>query len=526
MAGASNHYRHVLVVPGIQEGHVNGMLRFAALLASAHHQQGLLVSFSYPARAHALALKRNKLSALPPSLRVHIVEDGLPTAEHEFPTTSQVQGSVAIMQNAIEAVLQQYAALASKVCGGNECEDGVNEDGFSPASEMHSSSWPPICCIISDIVLPGAQDLAAKFEIPRVNFWTGNGTTYYMISHLPQIIAKGMLPLLEGSGDKWKLEAPLIDFIPGLPAFHLTELPRDLLQISDVSHSRYQFVLKAVARAKDADRILVHSVYGLESTVYDAMQAQGFPIYPVGPLFESNPLDSGTNDQTEGIEWLNQQKPASVVYVALGTIAKLNLQEMLSMALGLEASGHPFFWVVRMDSLPAPNLHESLPDGFLERTVSKGKGIIVTWASQVEVLKHIAVGAFFSHCGWNSVLESLWEGIPMVACPRAAEQRCNARFVVKDWKVGVEMEREDDGSFTTVAAQKAIEEVMGNQEVKERALHFKQVVRHAVGTHGTSHSNILRDLCKVDLLGTSVGDGDFGPHPFRLYGSLSIVLLG
>ncbi|MCO5583766.1 hypothetical protein L7F22_037680 [Adiantum nelumboides] len=461
MADADDHFRHVLVVPGVAEGHVNGMLRFATLLASSFHHQGLLVSFGYPARPHALALKRNKLSDLPPSLRLHTIDDGLPTAEHESPTIPQIRSSPAIIQKGIEAVLQQYIAPASMACPDNECAGAVNEKGSSDTSVM-TSSWPPVCCIISDTFLPDTHDLAGKFGIPRVDLWTGNATTYYMISHLPQIISRGILPLPEGAGGKWKVEAPLIDFVPGLRPFHLTELPKELLETSDISHPRYQFMLKAFAHANDADRILVHSVYELESSIYDTMQAQGFPIYSLGPLFE-----------------------------AFGTIAKFNLHEMRSMALGLEASGHPFLWAIRMDSLPAANLHESLPDGFWERTVSHGKGCIVTWAPQMQVLQHIAVGVFITHCGWNSVLESLWEGVPMVACPRAAEQRCNARLVVEDWKVGMEMEREDDRSFTKEAVQKAIVEVLGRPEMKVRALHFQQVVRQAVDMHGTSHANIL-----------------------------------
>ncbi|MCO5547675.1 hypothetical protein L7F22_001126 [Adiantum nelumboides] len=294
----------------------------------------------------------------------------------------------------------------------------------------------------------------------------------------------------EGVGDKWMVDAPLVDFIPGLPAFHLTELPRELLEAIDVSNFRFQFMLKAFAGAKDADKILVHSLYELESHVYESMQAQGFPITPVGPLLSDTTSNSVVRQSDQCLEWLDQQDPASVVYVAFGTIAKLSLQEMHSLALGLEVSGRYFVWVIQMKSLPASSLHESLPDGFIERTVSQGRGIIVTWAPQMEVLKHNAVGAFISHCGWNSTLESVWEGVPMVACPRAADQRCNARHIVKVWKFGVEMKREDNGTFTAEAVKKAIEEVMGNQEVKERAFHFKQVARDTFA-NGPSHSNIV-----------------------------------
>lgn len=286
------------------------------------------------------------------------------------------------------------------------------------------------------------------------------------------------------------VEAPLIDFIPGLPPFHVTELPRELLQTTDVSDPPFQFIITTFARARDADRILVHSLYELESHVYDAMQSQDIPIYAVGPLFAaSDSLSDPASKRSDCLQWLDQQVPGSVVYVAFGTMAKLTLQEMHSMALGLEAAGHPFLWVVRNDFLTTANLCESLPEGFMHRTVSKGKGFIMPWAPQTEVLKHIAVGAFLSHCGWNSTLESLWEGVPIVACPRFAEQRSNAKIVV-DWRVGLEVERQEDGSFTKEDLQKAIQAVMTSQQAKEKALHLKQLSRDSIA-HGTSHSNIM-----------------------------------
>lgn len=484
---ASSYRRHILVVPWIVDGHVNSMLRFAHLLA-AH--QGLLVTFGCPARAYALAQKRSMISRLPHSLHVQVIEDGLPLEEDQSPTLYQAQISHTIMQPSIEALLQQHLANSKAmpcVGGGGDDVYGDNKSSLP----IHSSQWPPISCIISDTFLPSTRDLADKFDIPRVEFWTCNATIYDMFLYLSEIIAKGHLPLPEGTGDNWTVEAPLIDFLPGLPPFHITELPRELLQASDVSDPRFQFIIKTFACARDADRILVHSVYELESHVYDGMQSQGIPIYAVGPLYLAlESLSDPASKHTECLQWLDQQVPGSVVYVSFGTIAKLTLQEMHSMALGLEDVGHPFLWVVRNDNLTTANVCESLPEGFMERTVSKGKGFIMPWAPQREVLKHIAVGVFLSHCGWNSILESLWEGVPVVACPRIADQRTNAKFIV-DWKVGVEVERHQDGSFTKEDVQKAIQAVLTDYpQAKEKALHLQQVCRGSIA-HGSSHSNIV-----------------------------------
>ena len=69
------------------------------------------------------------------------------------------------------------------------------------------------------------------------------------------------------------------------------------------------------------------------------------------------------------------------------------------------------------------NLEEVLPEGFLDRTMSIGK--VIGWAQQVAVLTHSAIGGFVSHCGWNSILESIWYGVPVATWPLYAEQQLN-----------------------------------------------------------------------------------------------------
>ncbi|KAI5059695.1 hypothetical protein GOP47_0026014 [Adiantum capillus-veneris] len=122
------------------------------------------------------------------------------------------------------------------------------------------------------------------------------------------------------------------------------------------------------------------------------------------------------NAQTECLSWLNLQAESSVIYVAFGSLAKLSVEEIQELAVGLEASGSPFLWVIREDAVTMEELPQVLPEGFLERT--RGKGMIISWAPQVRVLAHKAVGGFLSHCGWNSTVESLWAGVPLLCCPR------------------------------------------------------------------------------------------------------------
>lgn len=297
------------------------------------------------------------------------------------------------------------------------------------------------------------------------------------------------------SEKKWKVEAPLVDCVPGLPPFQVTDLPVQFVHPEELTDPSLKFMMDAFGRAREAHTIFVHSAYELESQVFDALQANGFPIHAVGPFLDSPSQPSSDNANQECIQWLDTQLPNSVLYVALGSIASLVPAEMHALALGLEASGHPFLWVIRRDSISS-SLSDALPEGFLQRTVEKGLARIISWAPQMEVLRHCAVGAFFSHCGWNSTLESMWEGVPMVACPRAAEQRSNARWIVENWKIGVEVERQQDGSFTKEAVQSALQSVLTTEgtDYKERALQAKRMARSAVQKGGASYTNLVSFL--------------------------------
>ncbi|KAH7405572.1 hypothetical protein KP509_15G076200 [Ceratopteris richardii] len=299
-----------------------------------------------------------------------------------------------------------------------------------------------------------------------------------------------MAPFAGGTANKWNIESPLIDFIPGLSSCHIADFPRKLIESYNASDEFVRFILKAFSCVKKADWILVNSFYELESRVYDAMQMLGYPIYGIGPLMkmesESNSLGS------ECLDWLSQQKPASVIYVAFGSLAKLKTKDMESLALGLQASGLPFLWVIPLESISAMNNSGfASPNGFRDWIASLGLGFITSWAPQREVLGHSAVGAFVSHCGWNSVMESLCEAVPIVACPQGADQIGNARTIAEHLKVGVEIKREDDGSFTKESVQRAIKEIMKNEEARKRIAHLKQVIRDST-TWGSSYFNITK----------------------------------
>ncbi|CAN1847044.1 Isoflavone 7-O-glucosyltransferase 1 [Linum perenne] len=150
----------------------------------------------------------------------------------------------------------------------------------------------------------------------------------------------------------------------------------------------------------------------------------------------------------------------------MGVFSRAQITEI---AIGLERSGARFLWVVRS---PAPGGETGgiLPEGFLERTEEKGL-VVKSWAPQMEVLNHESVGGFVTHCGWNSVLESVCAGVPMLGWPIYAEQKMNRHFLVRDIGVVMELiESEEDGMVSAGELEKRVVELMSVDSVKGKAV--------------------------------------------------------
>uniref|UniRef100_J3LB90 Uncharacterized protein n=1 Tax=Oryza brachyantha TaxID=4533 RepID=J3LB90_ORYBR len=218
--------------------------------------------------------------------------------------------------------------------------------------------------------------------------------------------------------------------------------------IADKSDPVFRRQIDEVRRhRRAADGFLVNSFADMElATVEDlklaAEQGAFPPVYPVGPLLRSSSDEPG---EAACLEWLDRQPSGSVVYVSFGSAGMLSVEQTRELAAGLEMSGHRFLWVVRMPNLHGMSYdfatdHRSrdgdegplswLPGGFLERT--RGRGLaVMSWTPQVRVLSHPATAAFVSHCGWNSTMESVSSGVPMIAWPLYAEQKMNATILTK-----------------------------------------------------------------------------------------------
>ncbi|CAA7038052.1 unnamed protein product [Microthlaspi erraticum] len=240
-----------------------------------------------------------------------------------------------------------------------------------------------------------------------------------------------------------------------------------------------------------ANGILVNSSFDIEQhSLNHFLNKQNYPpVYAVGPICNLKAQPHPDKDLTrrdELMKWLDDQPEASVVFLCFGSMGKLRGPLVKEIARGLELCQSKFLWSLRTEEDD-----DLLPEGFLERV--SGRGMICGWSPQVEILAHKAVGGFVSHCGWNSIVESLWFGVPIVTWPMYAEQQLNAFLMVKELKIAVEMRldyRIHGGELVSAnEIETAIRCVMDkdNNLVRKRVMDVSQMARKATLDGGSSY---------------------------------------
>ena len=210
---------------------------------------------------------------------------------------------------------------------------------------------------------------------------------------------------------------------------------RDLIRIDGSDADELCSFVARVAGAvlSSACGVVVNTSEGIEAPELAALRRElSRPAFAVGPLHLLSRAPAAAEQTLRAADrgclaWLDARPPRSVLYVSLGSVAAVGRAAFEETAWGLAGSGVPFLWVVRPVSVAGAGDDEApppLPDGFGEET--RGRGKVVAWAPQREVLAHAAIGAFWTHCGWNSTLESICEGGPC-SCSRASRTRWRTR---------------------------------------------------------------------------------------------------
>ena len=231
----------------------------------------------------------------------------------------------------------------------------------------------------------------------------------------------------------------VIDYIPGVKAID----PKDLmsyLQVSDKDVDTntvvYRIIFKAFTDVKKADFVLCNTVQELEPDSLSALQANQ-PVYAIGPVFSTESVvPTSLWAESDCTEWLKGRPTGSVLYVSFGSYAHVGKKEIVEIAHGLLLSGISFIWVLRPD-IVGSDVPDFLPTGFMDQ--AEGRGIVVQWCCQKAVISNPVIGGFLTHCGWNSILESVWCGLPLLCYPLLTDQFTNRKLAVDDWRIGINL---------------------------------------------------------------------------------------
>ncbi|KAL3751015.1 hypothetical protein ACJRO7_011917 [Eucalyptus globulus] len=438
---AEQRRAHVVVLPYPSQGHINPLLQFAKRLASKGLKATLATTHYTVKSIHA------------PNVGVEPISDGFDE--------------------------KGFAQAGSEVVFLKSFEEHGSRT-LSEVIEKYSSTDAPVTCVVYDSFFPWALNVAKQHGIFGAAFFTNsiaNSNIFYRL-HC------GLLKLPLEFHDEELL-------VPGLPPLNSRDLP-SFLQSPGTYPAYLAMKLRQFTNTDKADWIFGNSFEALE---YEEAKSISdlWPAKLIGPMVPSAYLDCRIDkDNTYGASlwkplniecanWLETKPPKSVVYVSFGSMISLTAEQMEEIAWGLKESGFPFLWVVRPSEL------DKLPQGFGEFV--QEKVMIATWCNQLEVLAHRATGCFMTHCGWNSTLEGLSAGVPMVGVPRFADQFTNAKYVEEIWGVGVRPKEDEEGVVRREEVVKCLNEVMRgdrSDEIERNGRKWMELAKEAISEGGSS----------------------------------------
>ncbi|XP_050282362.1 hydroquinone glucosyltransferase-like [Quercus robur] len=335
-----------------------------------------------------------------------------------------------------------------------------------------------------------ALDIAKELNISPYIFFHTNALTLSLVFHLPK---------LDDTVSCQYRDLPEPLKLPGCIPIH----GRDLMEpVQDRTSELYKMILHSAKQFRLAEGIIINTFVELEGSAIKALldeEAKSLPLYPIGPI-QSGSSNQFDKSESDCLRWLDNQPHGSVLFVCFGSGGTLSYDQTNELALGLELSGQKFLWVVRTpnnESADATYLSDQtldnntlsfLPKGFVERT--KWQGLVVpSWASQAQVLSHGSTGGFLSHCGWNSILESIMQCIPLIAWPLYAEQKMNAVLLAEDVKVALRPKTNKNGLIDREEIAKVVKGLMVGEEgkkVRNRMKDIKIAADKALSADGSS----------------------------------------
>ncbi|KAK8566002.1 hypothetical protein V6N13_021073 [Hibiscus sabdariffa] len=446
---------HVLVVPYPAQGHVIPLMELSRDLV----KQGIKISFVNSEFNHKRVLHAfGKNVSDNGFLHLVSVLDGLEDGEDR----------------------NQIGKLTESLCQvmPRQLKDLIHK--------VNASDDDKISCVLADICLGLTLDVAAELGIPTVAFCPASMFQLVLNLSIPKHIDDG---LIDENGTLL-MKDKMLQLSPTTPVIHPTNFPWINIDTSPKAQKiMFDFIRQNNKAFETTDRVLCNSCLELEPEGFNLLPR----ILPIGPLSAVNRLGNLSGnfwlEDPTCLQWLDQQPPGSVIYVAFGSFTVFDQIQFQELALGLELSNRPFLWVVREDITKGK--HHVYPQGFIERVGNRGK--MVSWAPQGAVLEHPSIACFISHCGWNSTLEGVSNGVPFLCRPYFADQFLNESYICDIWKVGLKFQRDERGIIGKEEIKSKVERLLGDDNIRTRAVELKQKVTKSVGEGGNS-DKVLKDF--------------------------------
>ncbi|AET04103.1 putative crocetin glucosyltransferase [Medicago truncatula] len=457
----SHHHHRILLVTYPAQGHINPALQFAKRLIS----MGAHVTLPITLHLYRRLILLNPSITTISNLSITPFSDGYN------------DGFIAITNT--DADFHQYTSQFN-----TRGSDFITNLILSAKQESK-----PFTCLLYTIIIPWAPRVARGFNLRSAKLWIEPATVFDILYYYFHGYSNHI------NNQNQNQNQTTIE-LPGLP---FTLSPRDIPSFLFTSNpSVLSFVFPYFQQdfheldVETNPIILVNTFEALEPEALRAVDTHhNLKMIPIGPLIPSDTSFSGDllQPSNDYIEWLNSKSKSSVVYVSFGSYFVLSERQTEEIASALLNCGFSFLWVMR-------EKEEELK--FKDELEKKGK--IVKWCSQVEVLSHSSLGCFLTHCGWNSTLESLVSGVPLVAFPQWTDQKTNAKLIEDVWKIGVRVDDkvDEDGIVGGNEIKKCLEEVMGRgekgEELRKNAMKWKGLAREAGKEGGPAEKNLRKFL--------------------------------
>ncbi|XP_044483736.1 UDP-glycosyltransferase 92A1-like [Mangifera indica] len=453
---------NIIMFPFMAQGHINPFLSLALRIEKANKY--IITFVNTPLNIKKLG------SFLPENSSIHLVELPFNSLDFDLPPNTENLESLpdSLFYNFFKASLSLKPYFGKLV-----------------SNLIHQQNGQKPLCIISDMLLGWCEEIAQEAGIYHAMFISSSGfasACYYSLWM--------NLPHRNADSDEFMLP----DFPEG-STIHVTQMEEVLRAATGTDLSSAFVRNELLSHWSEADGILFNTVEELDKLGLMYFRRKfGRQVWPIGPVILSPGSQAPRKrefgvSQEECKNWLDKKPSCSVLYVSFGSQFTLSASNMIQLAMALEGCGKNFIWVVRppidIDSNSELKPNECFPEGFEERIKDSGCGLLVhKWAPQVDILSHKSLSAFFSHCGWNSAIESLSHGVPMIGWPLQADQFYNAKLLQEEIGVCVEVARGKSCEVLHEEIVAKIELVMNDtekgKEMRKKAREVMEIIENAI----------------------------------------------